>query len=274
MKPFIKWAGGKTQLLDIIRMHTPARYSTYYEPFLGGGAVLFDQKPKRAIVSDANEQLIHAYRIIRDNANELIRILNDLDGVNRITQDLYYDKRARYNQLIAQNDKGIEIVALLIWLNHHCFNGLYRTNRKGQFNTPWNRTETCKPSFDEKNILEISQYLNENDVDIRCDDYKNIMSLPLEGDYVFLDPPYDPIGKYGDFKRYTKEQFYEEDQKELAAIVMELISKGVHICLTNSNTDLIRELYKECSITVEKTHRNINSKGKGRFGEDAIITAR
>lgn len=115
MKPFVKWAGGKTQLLDKIRMHTPASYSTYYEPFLGGGAVLLDQRPKRAIVSDANDQLIHAYRIIKDNADELIRILIDLDGGKRITQDLYYDKRARWAYILnMMNISKLNILEYLI----------------------------------------------------------------------------------------------------------------------------------------------------------------
>jgi len=273
MKPFVKWAGGKTQLLEDIRLVVPKEYNKYYEPFLGGGAVLFDLKPKHAVVSDANPQLINAYLAIRDNVYELMDYIDSIDKKGEVTKELYYSIREKFNDHIRNGITTTETAALLIWLNHHCFNGLYRTNRAGEFNTPWNRTTQIKGSYERENLIEISNYFRDQDIEIICEDYKSIMVLPQRGDFVFIDPPYDPVGKYGDFKRYTKNQFYEQDQIELAQYITNLRSMNVYFCLTNSNTDLIQELYKECKINVIRTHRNINSKGKGRFGEDAIITA-
>lgn len=272
MKPFIKWAGGKTQLLEEIRPYIPSQYNCYYEPFLGGGALFFDVAPKKAFVSDANEQLIDAYINIRDNLQILIDSLRKLDSVS-CSDQFYYDIRNRYNEKIEKKDHDVMTTAYLIWLNHHCFNGLYRTNKKGGFNTPWNKDTEIKPSFDEKNLTDISNYLNENEIVIQCADYQDALKLPEEGDFVFLDPPYVPVGKYGDFKRYTKDQFYESDQRRLSDIVSEMRKKGVMVCLTNSNTELVKELYANFKIQVIKTHRNVNSKGNHRFGEDAIITA-
>jgi len=274
MKPFVKWAGGKTQLLQNIREVIPEKYDTYYEPFLGGGAVLFDLKPQKAIVSDINPQLINAYLTIRNSVNELMDTIDCIDRENEITSELYYNVRERFNEQIKEGVTDIENAALLIWLNHHCFNGLYRTNREGCFNTPWNRSTRFQKVYERENLLSISEYLQEADVSIICDDYKNVITQPKMGDFVFIDPPYDSVGEYGDFKRYAKEQFYEKDQIKLSDYIHRLSDRKVFFCLTNSNTTLINNLYQGYRKMVIKTHRNINSKGKKRFGEDAIITPR
>lgn len=271
MKPFLKWAGGKTQLLDEIHKVLPLKYDTYYEPFLGGGAVLLSLHPEKAVVSDINPQLIHTYKMIRDKVDDLCSAIDDLDKGKPCSKELYYSVRDSYNENILGERYSVEMAAQLIWLNHHCFNGLYRTNKTGGFNTPWNRTEKFVPSYDRDNLKEISVYLTNNDVDIRCTSYVEVLMLPVKGDLVFLDPPYVPVGKYGDFKRYSKEQFYDDDQIELARNVKRLNDNHVFFCLTNSNADLVHQLYSDYEIQIIKTHRNINSKGAGRFGEDAIV---
>ncbi len=273
MKPFVKWAGGKTQLLEDIRKVVPHEYRTYFEPFLGGGAVFLDIKPERAVVSDINPQLINAYVSIRDDVQGLMARIDDLDKDQRVTQESYYAARDKYNDYIRNDICSLDSAALMIWINHHCFNGLYRTNREGLFNTPWNRTESHRLSYERDNLLEIADYLRNNDITLLCEDYKKVLSRASEGDFAFLDPPYDPVGKYSDFKRYAKNQFYENDQRELSVCIKDAVDRGVKFCLTNSNTDLIHGLYDEYNFLVIQTHRNINSRGEDRFGEDAIITA-
>lgn len=274
MKPFLKWAGGKTQLLEEIHKVLPSTYDVYYEPFLGGGAVFLSLQPSKAVVSDINPQLIYTYKAIRNSVDELCCAIDDIDKGGKCSKELYYSVREAYNKNISSDNYSVEMAAQLIWLNHHCFNGLYRTNRKGEFNTPWNRTERYTPSYEKANLREISLYLLNNDIEIRCSSYIDVLELPVVGDLVFLDPPYVPVGKYGDFKRYSKEQFYDDDQKELADIVKALDKKNVFFCLTNSNADLVHQLYSEFNIKIVNTHRNINSKGAGRFGEDAIVIPR
>ncbi len=273
MKPFVKWAGGKTQLLDDIKKVVPSSYSRYYEPFLGGGAVLLYLMPKTATVSDANPHLINAYLSIKDNVHDLMQIIDDIDCGQNCSAELYYSVRDKYNEHIKNNVNDISTAAYFLWLNHHCFNGLYRTNKFGEFNTPWNRTVGFRASYDKTNLLEISAYLQSADISIICSDYKDVMTQARSGDFIFLDPPYDPVGEYGDFKRYTKNQFYEKDQTELCELIKQAHGNNISFCLTNSNTELIRSLYRDFNITVIKTHRNINSHGGKRFGEDAIITA-
>lgn len=274
MRPFLKWAGGKTQLLDEIYKVLPSKYNTYYEPFLGGGAVFLSLEPSKAIVSDINPQLVHTYLMIRDKVDDLCQAIDDIDKGCQCSKELYYSIRDSYNTNISDERYSVEMAAQLIWLNHHCFNGLYRTNRQGRFNTPWNRTEKFIPSYDKDNLKEISDFLSNNEIEIKCSSYTEILEFPVEGDLVFLDPPYVPVGKYGDFKRYSKEQFYDEDQIELAQRVKSLNEQNVYFCLTNSNADLVHQLYSDYEIHIIKTHRNINSKGAGRFGEDAIVIPR
>ena len=274
MKPFLKWAGGKTQLLDEIAKVLPLEYRTYYEPFLGGGAVFLSLHPKKAVVSDINPQLIHTYKMIRDHVDDLCSAIDAIDNGKSCSKELYYAVREQYNRKIEDEDYCVDMAAQLIWLNHHCFNGLYRTNKKGGFNTPWNRTERFVSSYDRDNLLEIADYLSQNDIEIKCAGYVDVLGLPREGDLVFLDPPYVPVGKYGDFKRYSKEQFYDQDQKELAEKVRLLDKNKVFFCLTNSNAELVHQLYGDFDIRIIQTHRNINSKGAGRFGEDAIVIPR
>lgn len=268
MQPFIKWAGGKRQLLDDLHRLEPSKYNTYYEPFVGGGAFFLSLDHPNIVINDSNDQLINCYINIRDEVETVIDVITELDSLD-CDLKRYLDIRTQYNNKITANIHDAESAAFLIWLNKHCYNGLYRTNRKGLFNVPYNGKVKCE-SADKNNLRNIHDYLQ--DVSINCLDYKEICKKAKSGDFLFFDPPYVPVGKYGDFKRYTKEQFYENDQRELANIVKELARKGCYVMLTNSNHPLVHELYGEFKIEIISTKRNINSKGNKRTGEDVIVT--
>lgn len=261
-KPFLKWAGGKTQLLEVLSRYVPTDYGKYIEPFIGGGALFFRLQPRYAVISDSNAELIQTYKVVRDDVEQLIDLLKG-----------YPHDEAFYYNLRSQNPNeltSVEGAARFIYLNRTCYNGLYRVNKKGQFNVPFGLYQN--PTIcDEPALRAASEALAE--VVIEVGDYQETLDKWAEpGDFVFLDPPYFPISQYSDFKRYTKKFFYEEDQVQLAARFRALADKGVYMLLTNSNAPLIRELYGDFSYEVASTNRNINSKGAGRTnGQDLIV---
>ena len=261
-KPILKWAGGKTQLLEYLLPKIPAEYNKYIEPFFGGGALFFALKPENSIIADSNPELINLYRVIAKDVNSLINELKNLKN----EKDFFYDiRRKEFSEL-----SEIEAAARTLFLNKTAFNGLYRVNKKGQFNVPYGYYKNPK-ILDEDQLLAASKLLKKTK--ILLGDFKDVLSKNAKkGDFIFLDPPYLPISKYSDFKRYTKEQFYEKDQISLANLVNNLSKKGCHILLTNSNHPLMHELYKEFNIDIYKTKRNINSKSTNRKGEDIIVS--
>lgn len=269
MQSFIKWAGGKSQLVDRIKERMPKFYNTYYEPFIGSGALLFDLLPQDAVINDINKELIHVYVTLRDNPNELINILNYID-LNHCEpySEYYYKKREEYNLKIINHNFDIEMAALFIYLNKHCFNGLYRVNRKGLFNVPFNG-KTSGNSFNEANLFEVSKYLQT--VNIKCGDFEVAVKNAKKGDFVFFDSPYVPL-KDTSFESYTKTGFDLIEHKRLAKLFKELTSKGVLCMLTNHNTQLINELYSDYKIEIVAVKRLINSDSKNRVGEEVIIT--
>ena len=261
-KPILKWAGGKTQLLEHLLPKIPKEYNKYIEPFFGGGALFFALKPKNSIIADSNPELINLYRVIAKDVNSLISELKNLKN----EKDLFYDMRRKEFSELSE----IEAAARTIFLNKTAFNGLYRVNKKGQFNVPFGYYKNPK-ILDEDILLAASKLLKKTK--ILLGDFKDILcENAKKGDFIFLDPPYLPVSKYSDFKRYTKEQFYEKDQISLANLVNKLSKKGCHILLTNSNHPLIHELYKDFNIDIYKTKRNINSKSTNRKGEDIIVS--
>lgn len=268
MQPFIKWAGGKRQLLDDLHRLEPSEYNTYYEPFVGGGAFFLSIDHPNIIINDSNDQLINCYIKIRDEVETVLQVLAELDSLD-CNAKRYLNIREKYNNKIIANIHDAESAALLIWLNKHCFNGLYRTNKKGLFNVPYNGKVKCE-SVDKENLMNIHTYLQ--DISINCADYTEICKNAKSGDFLFFDPPYVPVGKYGDFKRYTKEQFYEKDQIALANLVKKLANRGCYVMLTNSNHPLVHELYSDFKIEIIPTKRNISSNGNSRTGEDVIVT--
>ncbi len=269
MKPLVKWAGGKRQLLEYIKPMAPSNYERYFEPFVGGGAVLFELAPTQAIINDTNEELINMYLQIKDNVDAVISSLATLDALHESSDDaksFYYLVRDLFNQHLNSNTP--EQAARLIYINKHCFNGLYRVNGKGLFNVPFNNKKGGD-SFDESHIREISAYLK--DVTITCNDFEEAVAGAKSGDFIFFDSPYVPLIPTS-FTDYTKEGFDYEDHLRLAKLYKRLSEQGVHCMLTNHNTDLVRELYAGFNIKVVQVARNINSNALERKGEEVIIT--
>lgn len=263
-RPILKWAGGKTQLLPELLARMPRSYGKFIEPFFGGGALFFSCQPKAgAVLADINPELTNLYRTVATNPHEIISLLKDFQN----TQEFFYEVRSWNRESLSKEMQA----ARTLYLNKTCFNGLYRVNKKGEFNTPYGRHKN--PNIvNESGILSASRVLK--DVVFENLDYKQTLQKYAEpGDFIFLDPPYLPVGKYEDFKRYTKEGFYEEDHWELASEVKRLSELGCHVLLTNSNSPLVYDLYDEFDITVIQTKRHVNSKGNKRTGEDIIVSA-
>ena len=260
-KPILKWAGGKSQMLKYILPLIPNYSGRYIEPFLGGGAVYFALNPDNAIISDSNPELINMYRQVADNVESVITYLNKYKN----DKELFYAVREQ----VWENLPKAEAAARMIFLNKTCFNGLYRVNKKGMFNTPFGNYKN-PVICDEDRLRNASKILSK--ATLVCGDYLDVLkSYANSGDFVFLDPPYVPVGKYGDFKRYTKEQFYDHNQIELADEVKRLVNLGCYVILTNSNHPLCRELYSEFKYEVVPTRRSISSDSKTRCGEDIIV---
>lgn len=262
-RPLLKWAGGKTQLLGSLLPRIPGKYDRYIEPFFGGGALFFALRPKAGIIADSNPELINLYQTVAD----------DVDGIlAHLVQ--YQNDEAVFYAVRAQDWTALgraEAAARTLFLNRTCFNGLYRVNKKGLFNVPFGRYKNPK-IIDEAALRAASALLRRTT--IVCGDYKDVLRTHARpGDLVFLDPPYLPISEYSDFKRYTKEQFYEEDHTELAGEVARLHELGCHVILTNSNHPLVHEQYGQFAIEVVQSKRYISRNGSGRAGEDVIVTA-
>ena len=261
-KPILKWAGGKTQMLGDLLPKVPFSYGRYIEPFIGGGAMFFALNPNDAVIADSNPELINMYNQVADNVDEVISYLQKYEN----TQEMFYSVRA----LEWKDLSKAEAAARTIYLNKTCFNGLYRVNKKGQFNVPFGKYKA--PNFCDVEALYAASEVLQN-ANIVCGDYLSVLKeYARPGDFIFLDPPYLPISEYADFKRYTKEQFYEEDHVELAKEVFRLQELGCHVILTNSNHPLVHELYKPFNIEVIQTKRYISCSGNNRKGEDVIVT--
>lgn len=262
-KPLLKWAGGKTQLLGEILPKIPQNYGRFIEPFFGGGALFFAVRPKGGTIADSNPELVNLYRSVADDVEGVIEQLRMLQN----TEEIFYLVRA----LDWTKLPSFQSAARTIFLNRTCFNGLYRVNKSGGFNVPYGRYKNPK-ILDEDSLRAASELLRQTT--ILCGDYKTVLKENAQtGDFVFLDPPYLPVSAYADFKRYTKEQFYEEDHVELAAEVHRLHELGCHVILTNSNHPLVHEQYSKFPIEVIQTKRYISCHGKGRTGEDVIVHA-
>ncbi|KHS54037.1 Dam family site-specific DNA-(adenine-N6)-methyltransferase [Brevibacterium linens] len=260
-RPVLKWAGGKTQIVPDLRDRLPNKFNKYIEPFFGGGALFFSINPEHGIIADNNPELINLYTAIRD---DLPGVINHLE-IHKNDEEYFYKVRERDPNTLT----ATEAAARTIFLNRTCFNGLYRVNKSGQFNVPFAGYKNPK-ILDAENLIAASDCLQ--GTEIILGDYKAVLASHAEpGDLVFLDPPYLPVSKYSDFKRYTKEQFYEEDHVELAAEVNRLHELGCHVILTNSNHPLVHDLYKGFKMDVLQTKRHISSRGDRRNGEDVIV---
>ncbi len=258
--PFVKWAGGKTQLLPQLSTLAPQAYRSYYEPFAGSGALFFRLQPQDAVLNDANEELINCYRVVRDNVEELIETL----VVHKNEESYFYDLRAVDPGQLSD----IERASRLIFLNRTCFNGLYRVNQKGQFNAPFGRY-TNPTICNAVNLRNASAVLQ--NVTLLSDDYQFVASQAKAGDFIYFDPPYLPISKYSDFKRYTKKFFYTEDHIQLAKTFKALDRKGCLVMLSNAHHPMILELFKDYRIEVVMAKRLINRVAALRGGVPECI---
>lgn len=259
--PFLKWVGGKSQLLNDLVKYIPGNYNKYIEPFVGGGALFFNLAPNTAIINDSNEELMNAYKVVRDDVEGLIDLLQTYD----YEKDFYYMIRAQSPVALSE----IERAARLIYLNKTCFNGLYRVNQKNEFNVPMGRYSNPTICNEEKLIAASKALQNTT---IECGDYKKVLTkYASKGDLIYIDPPYHPISSYSDFKRYTKESFYQEDQIILRDFIYELKEKGCFVIASNSHCDFILDLYKDFDIKVVNAKRQINKIAERRNSVNEVI---
>lgn len=267
--PFVKWAGGKRQLLPQIKERLPEKYNNFYEPFVGGGAVTFELLPENALINDINKALINTYLQIRDVPEEFLREVHKLDEeMWEDGKEYYYSLREHYNDKLMKTEFDVELAALFVFINKHCFNGLYRVNGKGLFNVPYNNSRRL--SVEDNSIMEISEYLKT--VTIIDGDFEVACKKAKKKDFIFIDSPYAPLNPTS-FESYTKEGFDVESHKRLAKLFDELTQRGCYCMLTNHNTDFINELYggKGYKIDVVSVKRMINSDASNRVGEEVII---
>ena len=270
-KPFVKWAGGKRQIIDKLKQYVPDEYNTYYEPFIGGGALLFELAPKNAVINDSNEELMNVYKCLCDEEKfkKMCSLLNHYETEH--SEDFYYEIRNKdknkntYNRL-----SDYAKAARTIYLNKACFNGLYRVNKKNEFNVPFGK-KTKVNTYEGSNLITVSNYLTMNNIKILSVDFEEAVKDVKEKDFVYFDPPYD--SETSTFNSYTEEGFSKDEQIRLAKVFKELDRKGAFVMLSNHNTSLINDLYKEYNIHLIEAKRNINSNGKKRGKvEEVIIT--
>ncbi|WP_029179310.1 DNA adenine methylase [Streptococcus suis] len=263
LQPFTKWTGGKRQLLPVIKSLMPDNYNSYFEPFIGGGAVFFELIPKKAIINDFNSELINCYRQIKDNPQKLIELLVEHQKNN--SKDYYLELRSvdRDDRIHAMTDT--ERAARIMYMLRVDFNGLYRVNSKNQFNVPYGRYKNPK-IVDSDLILSISQYLNKNNIEILTGDFEKAVEDVGAGDFVYFDPPYIPLSETSAFTSYTHEGFSYEEQVRLRDVFRKLDKKGAYVMLSNSSSPLVEELYKGFNIhKVEAIRTNgakVSSRGK------------
>ncbi|WP_319507244.1 DNA adenine methylase [uncultured Methanolobus sp.] len=265
-RPFLKWAGGKRQLLEEINTHVPNKINTYYEPFIGAGAVLFNLQAKKAVIGDTNSELINCYHVIKDNLDELIEDLNK----HKNEKDYFYsirelDRTENYNDL-----SPIIKASRIIYLNKTCYNGLFRVNSQGQFNTPFGKYKNPK-IVDEIVLKAVSKYLNNSHVKIQNCDFEECVSAAKKGDFVYFDPPYDPVSDTASFTGYDINGFNKDQQQRLKDVFEELTNNGINCMLSNSKTPFITELYKEYNIINVSATRNINSKASKRGKIEEVL---
>ena len=270
-KPFVKWAGGKRQIIDKLKEYVPEEFDTYYEPFVGGGALLFELSPKKAVINDSNKELMNVFECIKDE-KKFESMCRELNLHEREHSEEYYYKirnldrdRKKFNRL-----PDYKRAARTIYLNKACFNGLYRVNSKNEFNVPFGK-KTKVNTYEGANLITVSNYLTLNDIKILNIDFEQAVKDAKENDFVYFDPPYD--SDTHTFNSYTEDGFGKEEQKRLAKVFKELDKKGVYVMLSNHNTGLVNELYKGYNMHKIEAKRNINSKGDKRGKvEELIIT--
>jgi DNA adenine methylase len=279
--PFVKWAGGKSQLLGLLVGHIPPRFKVYHEPFLGGGALFFRLYSmglvKKARLADASKDLINSYIAVRDETEALLSELEVLLP-HAGDKDFFYEVgRPKFNKIRLKTgmEGNVERAALFIYLNKTCYNGLYRVNSGGEFNVPWGRYRSPK-IYDEANLREVAEVLRKPGIGIRCCDYADSISEVKPGDFAYLDPPYQPLSKTAWFAHYTPDSFRKADQERLASVFRGLDARGCLILMSNSFNPLVEALYGDYMLPGRwrkaKATRKIscNREGRGRIDEYII----
>ncbi len=285
-KPFIKWVGGKSQLLEEIRDKYPSKIEKYCEPFVGGGAVLFDvlsrYQPETVLINDINKELINTYTQIKHNCPEMIAQLSELQNTYKShsmeeNKAFFYEKRSRYNELKEKENEAenLEMAVLFIFLNKTCFNGLYRVNSKGLFNVPFNNAK--KPLLcDEENLKACSGLLQK--VEMRVGDYKECMDFIDSSTFVYIDPPYRPLSQTAAFTSYSENGFTDKEQIELGNFITEISNKGAMVIASNSdpknsdiNDDFFDALYSKFEIKRVSAARMVNSDAKKRGAINELL---
>ena len=267
ISPFVKWAGGKRQLIDKIIEKMPTNYNNFFEPFIGGGALFFSLTPENAVINDINSALINVYMTIRDFPYEFMAYIDLFDDeIAKFGKEYYVLVRKAYNSKIIENKHDIEMASMFVFLNKHCFNGLYRVNSQGLFNVPYNNSKS--KSYQKENILAISEYLQ--NVVIMSGDFEKACESAKAGDFVFFDSPYAPLNPTS-FESYTKEGFDVESHERLASLFDTLTKRGCYCIMTNHNTVFINELYSKFQKEVVSVKRFINSDSTNRKGEELIV---
>lgn len=265
--PVVKWVGGKRQLLPTLMPLLPQRFTTYCEPFLGGGAMLFCRQPQKAIVNDINADLILMYEVIRDDVEALI---NELE-THKNEPDHFYEvrdwdrNRDFYNKLT-----NTQKAARIIYLNKTCYNGLFRVNSAGEFNTPFGNYK--KPNIvNAPTLRAVSNYFRKSEINFSCRNYAEVLAEIPKASFVYLDPPYDPISDTANFTGYSRGGFSREDQIRLRECCDDLNCRGIKFMLSNSSTDFIREQYAQYNITIVQAKRAINSDAAKRGQVNEVV---
>jgi len=270
-KPFVKWAGGKRQLIPILNRNLPESFGTYYEPFLGGGALLFHilykKNNQKCSVSDLNSDLVLAYTVIRDRPDALIISLKNHEKNYQTDSNSYY-----YSVRESNPRSAIEKTSRLIFLNRTCFNGLYRVNSKGKFNVPLGKY-TNPNIVNEENIRSVSHILQSNRTSIKCRDFEAVLLDAKKGDLVYFDPPYQPVSTTANFTSYTNKDFTYDDLRRLAELCLRLDSKGCKVLLSNSDSKEVTDIFSEkpWKVTKIEANRSINSNSKKRTGHFELL---
>lgn len=261
VRPPLKWVGGKRQLIPEIEKHFPDKstISTYYEPFVGGGAVLFHFQPKKAVINDINAELINLYKVIKNDVESLITDLGKYEN----DEELFYEVRALDRTPEFENLTDVERASRMHFLNKTCFNGLYRVNSAGEFNTPFGKYKN--PNIQNKAVLRaVNVYFNKANVRLLNGDYVDSLKYIRKGSFVYFDPPYDPISSSSNFTGYSEGGFDRDEQIRLKEVCDDLDSRGIKFLLSNSSTEFIRDLYSDYEIIDLSAKRSINSVGSSR----------
>jgi len=264
-RPFVKWAGGKGQLLPHLQPWLQARCSRYVEPFLGGGAVFFHLRPGRALLGDSNARLVETYEMVRDRPSDLMALL-DQHQAHASNADYYYEVRSQQTEELSPTERA----ARFIFLNKTCYNGLYRVNRRGQFNVPFGRYRT-PPQLYDQDVLTAASLALQGAV-LACQDFAATLAQVAESDLVYLDPPYDPLSPTANFTGYTARAFGRSEQQRLAEAFAAADGRGARLVLNNSDTPFIRDLYPSYRcIAVPGLRRAINSDATKRSGVTELV---